>query len=127
MPCSCNNPESHIIARRQTADGVTVCLWSDGLVSFLLGRYLPGVRPSRGGWQQDADLTAGWALMGEVCCLDAAEVAPAFQALRRECRKPYQRTSWRWDPRRGGPAPGWARTIIRRALEARGSVRHTDS
>lgn len=43
--CSCGNPSPHPVARKTTADGTSVHVWSDGLVTdaSIVAGYLPGV------------------------------------------------------------------------------------
>ena len=60
--CSCGNHDAHPIARRVTADGVHIDIWSDGMVTdaSVIAGYLPGVGRKR--------LPAAplWAFAGEV-------------------------------------------------------------
>jgi hypothetical protein len=62
---------AEIIARRTTSDGKIVTLWSDGDLTFALGRGIPGLRFPRSA----LGLRAGWLVMGEVELYDASEVA----------------------------------------------------
>ncbi len=68
--CSCGNPDPHPIARKQTADGVNVHVWSDGLVTdaSIVAGYLPDVGRKR--------LPAArlWAFAGEVWLYTLAEL-----------------------------------------------------
>lgn len=48
MTCSCGEVSSHVVARRVTADGFPVLLWSDGAVTGRAGAYPPGLGPVRG-------------------------------------------------------------------------------
>ncbi len=71
------------MARRLTADGVAVELWSDGPVTGRMGFALSGVpvaRPSAAGLS--TALAAGWLLMGEVELYDAEEVGGLYEACR---------------------------------------------
>lgn len=80
MVCSCGEAEDHVVMRRNTADGITVCLWSDGGVTGLLGMRLRGVpaRPRR----PDA-LAVGRLFMGEVCLFDQAELGSLYVAAKK--------------------------------------------
>ena len=68
--CSCGNPSPHPIARRATADGVHIDIWSDGMVTdaSVIAGYLPGVGRKR--------LPAArlWAFAGEVTLYTVAEL-----------------------------------------------------
>ncbi len=68
--CSCGNPSPHPIARRVTADGVHIDIWSDGMVTdaSVIAGYLPGVGRKR--------LPAArlWAFAGEVCLYTVPEL-----------------------------------------------------
>jgi len=115
--CSCGDPGLHRIATRKTADDRTIVFWCDGHITASLGLHFAGIGPAREDWTRDADRTAARAFMGLIELLDFAEVAPAWRALRAECRKPYLgRTAWRWHPDRGGPSPAAARRIAFGAL-----------
>jgi hypothetical protein len=72
------------VARRTTADGVGVVLWSDGAVSGRLGCKLPGVpvaapRTDEG---RRLALAAGWLFMGEVEIYDLDETPALYSACR---------------------------------------------
>ena len=41
--CTCGTTDTHEIARRQTADGIGVVLWSDGAITGRLGVALHGI------------------------------------------------------------------------------------
>ena len=74
MICSCGNPESHIIARRKTADEKSVLLWSDGSLTWALGHAVRGSAQPRTEKQRNAALRAGRLVLGDVCLYDADEV-----------------------------------------------------
>lgn len=59
-----------------TADGHTVILWDDGLITGLLGFKIPGVP-----WRRD--LETGFRFMGEVCLFDTDELGALYKAARR--------------------------------------------
>lgn len=81
MICSCGNPDAHVIARRQTADGADVVLWENGAITGALGLALPGVRVARPRTREGraAALALGWRIMGEVALYDAAELGALLQ------------------------------------------------
>jgi hypothetical protein len=45
--CSCGERGAHVVARRETADGIAVQIWHDGAVTGRYGRALPGVPVAR--------------------------------------------------------------------------------
>jgi hypothetical protein len=84
MRCSCGNETAHIVARRETADGHAVCLWTDGAWTWgALGRVVLG-SPLRG---SRADLDAGWLAAGEIALWDAAEVPALIRTARRVAKR----------------------------------------
>jgi hypothetical protein len=92
-----------IIARRKTSDGHLVHLWSDGDLTWALGRAIRGVRLPRNG-----DLTVGWAVLGEVELYDASEVLALIKAAQRgglpgEIRHRFDRAAGR----RAAPRLDW--------------------
>lgn len=82
IACSCGNPADHIIARRATADGKHVYLWSDGSLTWALGFSIRGSARPRNAAQRHRALKAGWLVLGEVCLYDANEVTRLVQAAR---------------------------------------------
>lgn len=80
-PCSCGDAEPHVIARRMSADGAIVKLWSDGAVSSGLGfTILRGVRSGR---RHELALRAAWLLADEVCLYDRGELGFLARMARR--------------------------------------------
>ena len=69
--CLCGNASHHPIARKTTADGAHVHVWSDGLVTdaSIVAGYLPGVGRKR--------LPAArlWAFAEDVCLYHVSELA----------------------------------------------------
>lgn len=86
-PCSCGCAETHEVARRTTADGKLVVLWSDGLVTGFLGFRVRGVGASRSTYEAGKDMEAGWLMLDEVCLYDFAEVGALVHAARRSVRQ----------------------------------------
>ena len=85
-PCTCGEPAcgpgAHTIARRQTADGITVKLWSDGAVTAGINTYV--IRGARSdGHKLRAAVAAGWLVIGEVELYDHAELRALCVASRR--------------------------------------------
>ena len=68
--CSCGNHDAHPIARRTTADGVHIDIWSDGMVTdaSVIAGYLPGVGRRR------LHAARLWAFAGEVWLYTVAEL-----------------------------------------------------
>lgn len=96
-PCTCGEAHPHPIARAKTIEGKSIILHSDGQVTQTMGYHLRGIGVAREDWAQEADLTAGRALMGEVGLLTMGEAVIALKALRAVCRQPYEAScSWRW-------------------------------
>lgn len=83
MICTCGEPESHVIAKRRTADNIAVLLWSDGAVTGRFGD-LPDVTRVRPRTREatNAALRAGWLLMGEVEIHNLSEVPALYGACR---------------------------------------------
>ena len=71
-----------IVARRNTSDGIHVCLWADGSLTWAMGRAIKGAwfnpKPER---REDA-LRAGWLTLGEVELYDSADVSDLCRAAR---------------------------------------------
>lgn len=74
--------KDEICARRTTADGKHVCLWTDGSLTWALGYAI------RGAWFQpkpenrDRAMRAGWLVLGDVEAYDASEVSDLVRAAR---------------------------------------------
>jgi hypothetical protein len=66
------------IASRETHDGKRIYLWSDGDITWALGYSIRGVRLPR-----DGDLSVGWAVLGEVEIVDAADVPLLVKAAQK--------------------------------------------
>lgn len=82
LVCSCGDPNPHVIARRATADGKHVCLWSDGGLTWALGMAIRGAWLRPGAKNRDRALRAGWLVLGEVCLYDQGEVSALAAAAR---------------------------------------------
>jgi hypothetical protein len=76
------------MSQRRTADGKTVILWSDGLLTFGMGFGIPGVGRARSAYARNRDTTIGWIVMDDVALYDAADVAALVAAARRAHAKP---------------------------------------
>jgi len=89
MTCSCGQSDAHEIARSHTYDGIAVCLWSDGMVSGLMGFRLRGVpsrRPRTPEARENA-LTAGHLLLGDAGIYDADELPDLYRAAETAARE----------------------------------------
>lgn len=75
MTCSCGEPHPHVVMERQTIDGVTVRLWSDGTFGtrFSALEGLPH-RP-----RKNVDMPALWRFMGSVELLERSELGVEYQ------------------------------------------------
>jgi hypothetical protein len=99
---------AEVIARRSTFDGKPILLWSDGDLTFSLGRGIPKLRIPRG--SSTLALAAGWLVLGEVELYEAAEVAALAKAALESSRR--------------GESPGEFRARAGRML-TKGSRRRT--
>lgn len=86
--CTCGDTAPHVIARRHTADGYVVCLWSDGAITGALGTRIRGVPMRRPRTPEAVALAraAGWLLLGEVVIYDLSELGPVYAAAERAAR-----------------------------------------
>ena len=79
--CTCGTTRPHVIARRSTADGVSLEFWSDGAVTGRMGMGLYGGVPLKSEnlplYLQAAQLVAG-----EVCLYEASEVRQLVRVAR---------------------------------------------
>lgn len=76
-----------VIARRTTADGKTVVLWSDGSLTWgRMGTVIKGSPHARTPAQKQEAREAGWRVLGEVELYDAAEVPRLIAAARKVAR-----------------------------------------
>ena len=79
-PCSCGCTEPHQIARRTTADGVRLAVWSDGAVTLAVGIYLRGLGIPRSAWARATRARAVRLVMGDLEMFDATEIPPLVKA-----------------------------------------------
>ena len=82
QPCSCGETKPHEIARRQTADGITVVFWSDGAISGRLGLNLIA-RPAATRFQLARVLRANALVADEACLYDWSELRRLVKTARR--------------------------------------------
>jgi len=85
--CSCGSVAAHKIARRQTADGIRLDLWSDGTITSGMGFMLQGLGAARSDYEAERDVEAGWLLFAEVELYDGAEVARLAKCARKAVRQ----------------------------------------
>jgi hypothetical protein len=81
-PCSCGCAEPHEVARRKTANGVTVVLWSDGGVSGVMGMHVWG-EAARSSERHAAYMRGGWLLMEEVGLYESKDLRRLVKTARR--------------------------------------------
>src|SRR4051812_35894631 len=83
--CSCGEPScgdrAHVMAKRKTADGIIIKLWSDGAITAGLNTYV--IRGARSARAVRLAVAAGWLVVGEVCLYDYAEVRKLCVSARR--------------------------------------------
>jgi hypothetical protein len=84
-PCSCGEPDPHVVARRVTEDGVFVEIWSDGAITGRAGSRLPGLRitRARSAPAHERARRAAWLVGDEVCLYGIAELPRLVLAARR--------------------------------------------
>lgn len=84
MNCSCGNTELHIVANRQTLDGIGVAMWSDGALTGCLGARLLDVPVSRPKTAEAQKLTVrtGRLFLGEVCLYASNDLGALYKACR---------------------------------------------
>lgn len=101
--CTCGRTDPHVIARRRTADGFTVCAWSDGPVTAELGRKIDGLPIVRPTTPEAIELArrAAWLLLGEACLWDLSDMARLYSV----CRAVAKRSGLPDDVRAGMSAP----------------------
>lgn len=81
--CSCGDAKPHVVAVRQTSDGVRLTLWSDGDVTRR-GIALRGLGRARTPFAAECYVRALSDIAGDIERYDAAEVATAIRIARRE-------------------------------------------
>ena len=74
--------KAEVIARRSTADGKHVLLWSDGSLTWALGHAIKGSAFPRTREQSERALRAGWLLLGDVELYDSNEIPTLVKAAR---------------------------------------------
>lgn len=86
--CTCGETEPHTIAKRRTADGITVMLWSDGAVTGAFGGRFPGLPVRRPRTVEGANKArrVGRLFLGEVEIYDEAELGELYAAAERASR-----------------------------------------
>jgi len=79
--CSCGKREPHVIAERNTLDEMRVCLWSDGTITGVMGRFPHGLGAVR--VPTVSTLRAGWMIIEEVGLYDWKELPNLVKAARK--------------------------------------------
>jgi len=87
--CSCGETAPHVIARRETADGIAVQIWHDGAVTGRHGRALPGIPVARPRTAEaiERERSAARLLADEISLYDLAEVPRLYECARRVAAK----------------------------------------
>ncbi len=90
--CTCGRTDPHVIARRRTADGFTVCAWSDGPVTAELGRKIDGLPIVRPRTPEAIELarSAAALLLGEACLWDLPDMARLYSVCRAVAKRSGQ-------------------------------------
>lgn len=84
--CSCGVHSDHKVARRLTADGKTVVLWSDGQVTGAFNA-IRGIGRARTRTARRLNLRAGWLVFADVELYDFDEVPGLVRAARQGVRQ----------------------------------------
>lgn len=111
MTCPCGfSGGAHVVARRITADGIGVSMWSDGALGSRFGQGLPGVpmaRPRSNGAAAVA-LRVGWLFLGSVELYDLDELPALYRACVRVARHGGDHGDVRAEASRKAPlVPHW--------------------
>lgn len=87
--CSCGGSAPHVIAKRETSDGIAVQIWHDGAVTGRYGRALPGVTVVRPRTDEavERERRAALLLADEVSLYDLAELPRLYACARRAIAK----------------------------------------
>jgi hypothetical protein len=126
-PCPCGEAHPHEIARRHTADGISVHLESDGKVLGLFGRSLRGV-PVRRPRTSDAHrhaVKAGRMFMEWVSFYDAAELGTLYSDACEAARRGVSIRAVQRERETAQPAPPpltW--TTVRADRDGKPTERH---
>ena len=83
--CTCGETEPHVVARRETTDGLRVELWDNGAVTGGYGYALDGIPIARPRTAEGLFLAraAGWFFVGWVEWYERAEIAELYAACRK--------------------------------------------
>lgn len=84
--CSCGCAKDHVIARRKTADGITVQIWSDGAVTCGLNTYV--IRGAKTARSIRLAVRAAWLVANEVEMFDHAELRRLCVTARKAVEQP---------------------------------------
>lgn len=111
LACSCGFAGGvHVVARRQTADGIAVSMWSDGALGSRFGQALPGVpvaRP-RSSVAVAVALRVGWLFLGAVELYDLDELPALYRACVRVAKRGGDHGDVRAEAGRKAPlVPHW--------------------
>lgn len=87
--CSCGETSPHVVARRETADGIGVWIWHDGAVTGRHGRALPGVpvvRPVTS-TALGVERAASSMVQEDVCMYDCEELPRLYACARKVAKR----------------------------------------
>ena len=84
QPCSCGCFEPHVIARRETADGRRVKVWSDGMVTHAdpFGTHICGIGRARSDHNANGYARAGRAIVDIISLFDFSELRTLVRVAR---------------------------------------------
>lgn len=80
MSSPTNKPE--VIATRETAEGHSIKLWSDGSLTWTMNQYVAGSPRARTPKNVELALRAGWLVLGDVELYNDSEVPSLVEAAR---------------------------------------------
>lgn len=82
--CTCGRTDDHVIAERQTFDGVRVCIWSNGDLTGALGIYPRDIGKTHGASQ----IRVARLIQDEISMYDWAELADLIKMARKAIVQP---------------------------------------
>lgn len=78
--CPCGDHGTHVVARRRTADGIGIALWSNATITGFFGHALKGLPTRSAPSDASARRDAMWLFAGEVGLYDLEECAVLYKA-----------------------------------------------
>lgn len=80
LDCPCGEQSTHVVARRRTADGAGIALWSDGTITLYFGHAIKGLPVRKPATEARVRIDAMWLFAGEVEAYDLDECALLYKA-----------------------------------------------